>query len=101
MRSLVIVVVAGSLTLAQSVVPVEKEPHHRVAFENTWVRVLDVGFPAGAASLFHRHALNNVAIRIVGGTTRADPVEARAVRSSCPPAGWCSTRPRLRTSTAS
>jgi quercetin dioxygenase-like cupin family protein len=73
-RSLVIVVVAGSLSLAQSVVPVEKEPHHRVAFENTWVRVLDVSFPAGAASLFHRHALNNVAIRIVGGTTRADPV---------------------------
>ena len=73
-RSLVIVVVAGSLALAQSVVPVEKEPHHRVAFENTWVRVLDVGFPAGVASLFHRHALNNVAIRIVGGTTRADPV---------------------------
>ena len=38
------------------------------------MRVLDVGFPAGAASLFHRHSLNNVAIRIVGGTTRADPV---------------------------
>ena len=74
MRSLVIAMVAGSLTLAQSVVPVEKEPRHRVAFENTWVRVLDVGFPAGAESLCHRHALHNVAIRIVGGTTRADPV---------------------------
>ncbi|AMY08189.1 Cupin domain protein [Luteitalea pratensis] len=74
MKSLAVAVLAGSLTLAQSVVPVEKEPHHHVAFENTWVRVLDVGFPAGVASLFHRHSLHNVAIRIAGGTTRTDPV---------------------------
>jgi quercetin dioxygenase-like cupin family protein len=74
MRSLVAFAVAGLLTQVPSIVPVEQEPHHRTAFENPWVRVLDVAFPAGTTSLFHRHALNNVAIRIVGGTTRADPV---------------------------
>jgi hypothetical protein len=61
--------------LAQPVVPVEQEPRHRTAYENAWLRVLDVRFDAGMASLFHRHALNNVAVRIVGGTTRADPVD--------------------------
>jgi quercetin dioxygenase-like cupin family protein len=66
--------IAGSALLAQSVVPVDAEPHHRPVLENEWVRVLDVRFPAGAESLYHRHALNNVAIRIVGGTTRADPI---------------------------
>ena len=32
-------------------VPVEKEPHHHVAFQNQYVRVLDVFFPVGEPAL--------------------------------------------------
>lgn len=74
-----IVAVAGSLAVAQTVVPVHEEPHHTPVFENPWVRVLDVRFQAGVESLYHRHALHNVAIRITGGTTRADPVGGEGV----------------------
>ncbi len=74
-----IVMAAGALAVARSVVPVQEEPHHTPVFENAWVRVLDVRFPAGAESLHHRHALHNVAVRIVGGTTRADPVGGQGV----------------------
>jgi len=65
-------VIVGAAALAQQIVPVEQEPHHRTVVENAWVRVLDVRFDAGVASGFHRHSLNNVAVRVVGGTTRAD-----------------------------
>ena len=40
---------------AAAQVPVTKEPHHRVAFENADLRVLDVNLPAGQATLDHRH----------------------------------------------
>ena len=66
------VTLAGSLALAQSIVPVHEEPHHTLVFENARVKVLDVHFEAGAESLYHRHAVHNLAVRIVGGTTRAD-----------------------------
>ena len=68
---------ASSLALAQSIVPVHEEPHHTPVFENAWVKVLDVHFEAGVESLFHRHAVHNLAVRIVGGTTRADSPEGQ------------------------
>jgi len=77
--------VAGLLVLAQPVVPVHEEPHHKTIFENAWVRALDVHFPVGVDSMFHRHALHNVAVRIAGGTIRSDRIGAegtpREVRS--------------------
>lgn len=63
---------AASLVLAQTVVPVHDEPHHATVLQNTWLRVLDVHFDAGVESLFHRHGVHNVAVRIVGGTIRSD-----------------------------
>ena len=69
------VVAAGSLVVTQSVVPVHEEPHHKLVFENAWVKVLDVNFAVGVESLFHRHAMHNIAVRIVGGTTRADSMD--------------------------
>lgn len=78
------VMVAGSLWLVQPAVPVHEEPRHRPIFENTRVRALDVRFEPGAASLFHRHALHNVAVRIAGGTTRADPVGGEGVPRHSP-----------------
>lgn len=76
MPHVLFVTVLAAALLAQPIVPVEQEPRHRTVFENAWVRVLDVNFEAGMASQFHRHALNNVAVRIVGGTTRADTLDA-------------------------
>ena len=54
-------------------VPVEKEPHHHFVFQNQYVRVLDVLFPAGEASLFHTHSNDNVGIPISGDKTQSQP----------------------------
>lgn len=70
--------------LAQQVVPVEQEPRHRTVYENAWVRALDVRFDVGVASLYHRHALHNVAVRIVGGVTRGDPLGAEGTPQHVP-----------------
>src|SRR5262249_9684220 len=43
-------------------VPVEREPHHHVVFENQYLRLLDVVVPPGETTLFHRHSLDNVAV---------------------------------------
>lgn len=74
-RHLLVLVAVGATALAQSIVPVEQEPHHRTVLQNAWVRVLDVRFGPGVTSGFHQHSLNNVAVRVVGGTTRADTVD--------------------------
>jgi hypothetical protein len=47
---------------ANDPVPVEQEPHHRVVFENQYVRVLDVVVGPGETTLFHRHSIDNVPI---------------------------------------
>lgn len=44
------------------IVEVEREPFHRVVFTNADVRVLEVGVPAGKATLYHRHRADNVAV---------------------------------------
>lgn len=54
-------------------VPVEKEPHHHFVFQNQYVRVLDVLFPASEASLFHTHSNDNVGIPISGDKTQSQP----------------------------
>jgi quercetin dioxygenase-like cupin family protein len=51
-------------------VPVEQEPHHRVVFENQYVRVLDVVVKPGETTLFHKHSLDNVAVILAGTTLR-------------------------------
>jgi quercetin dioxygenase-like cupin family protein len=54
-------------------VPVEMEPHHHFVFQNQYVRVLDVLFPAGEASLFHTHSNDNVGIPLSGDKTQSQP----------------------------
>ena len=54
-------------------VPVEKEPHHHIVFQNQYVRVLHVLFPAGQVSLFHTHSNDNVGIPISGDQSQAQP----------------------------
>ena len=47
---------------AEEIVEVDKEPHHRVEFENESVRILDVNIPMGVTTLYHRHRFDNVAV---------------------------------------
>ncbi len=63
---------AGVAALTEPV-PVDKEPHHHFVFQNQYVRVLDVLFPAGEASLFHTHSNDNVGIPISGDKTQSQP----------------------------
>jgi quercetin dioxygenase-like cupin family protein len=51
-------------------VAVEQEPHHRVVFENQYVRLLDVVVKPGETTLFHRHSLDNVAIQLSDATIK-------------------------------
>ena len=62
----------GSAALTEPV-PVEKEPHHHFVFQNQYVRILDVLFPAGEASLFHTHSNDNIGIPISGDKTQSQP----------------------------
>lgn len=63
----------GSTAALPEPVPVDKEPHHHFAFQNQYVRVLDVLFPAGESSLFHTHSNDNVGIPISGDKTQSQP----------------------------
>lgn len=49
---------------AQDTVPIEKEPMHRLKFENEFVRLFDVLVPVGQNSLFHIHKHDGISIRI-------------------------------------
>jgi len=52
------------LALALDSVLVEKEPMHRLKFENDFVRFFDVLIPAGKSSLIHTHLYDGLSIRL-------------------------------------
>ena len=57
--------ILGAFPLAaQSPVPVEKEPRHRLKFENQYVRVFDVVVLPGDTTLFHTHSHDYVFVTI-------------------------------------
>ena len=62
------------LALLQPTVPVEREPMHRVVFENALVRVIDAEVPAGSATQYHTHDRDNVPIAVAPGLTRVTPL---------------------------
>src|SRR5215813_11105456 len=45
-------------------VPVEQEPHHKVVYQNQYVRMLDVQVGPGESTLFHTHSHDNIAVRL-------------------------------------
>lgn len=49
---------------AQSAVPIDKEPMHRMKFENEFVRLFDVLVPAGKSTLVHTHLYDGVGVRV-------------------------------------
>lgn len=46
--------------IGQTAVPIEKEPMHRLKFENEFVRLFDVLVPAGATTQFHIHSFDAI-----------------------------------------
>ena len=78
------VAIVGSFAAVQTVVPVENEPQHHLAFENALIKVLSVAFPPGYVSLFHQHSLHNVSVRIVTGATRTDLLDAEGTLQVAP-----------------
>ena len=58
----------ASTAVVAAQVPLSKEPRHRVTFENTQLRILDVNIPPGDASLDHRHDLDIVTVSMTDGT---------------------------------
>lgn len=49
-----------------NVVPVDKEPLHRLALESKNVRVFDTRIPSGVTTLYHRHERDSVYVLISG-----------------------------------
>lgn len=49
---------------AQPPVPIEKEPTHRLKFENEFVRLFDVLVPVGEASKYHVHLYDGISVRV-------------------------------------
>lgn len=66
-RTLCLIGLLAACTFAaagQTPVPIEKEPMHRLKFENEFVRVFDVLIPAGKESLAHMHVYDGVGVRV-------------------------------------
>src|SRR5215510_5426519 len=64
------ILVGSAMVSAQ--IPVTKEPHHRVVFENSQFRILDVNVPPGETTLDHSHDRDLVTVSMSNGAeTRA------------------------------
>ena len=50
--------------IAQESVPIEKEPMHRLKFENEFLRLFDVLVPAGETTKYHIHLYDGVSVRL-------------------------------------
>jgi hypothetical protein len=79
----VFLVASAALLLAQ-VVPVSKEPRHRIVYQDANLRVLDVVIPPGVTTLEHSHDHDLVTVSIGQADTR----------TRAPGEDWGSVRPR-------
>jgi hypothetical protein len=62
----------SSLSAADTPVPVQAEPMHRVVFENDYVRMIDVQIVPGATTLFHIHSIPSVVVYLTKSTNRSE-----------------------------
>ena len=62
-------------------VPIEKEPRHKLVFENDILRIFDTKIPVGDVSLFHIHSFDSAFVCIDGGETQSEelgkPIQPR------------------------
>ena len=64
--------------VAQSAVPVEQEPAHRLVLQNEQVRVFHVQLAPGAVSRWHIHKHDGISVRIGDATVQDEPLEGAA-----------------------
>ena len=53
-------------------VPIEKEPRHKLVFENDIIRIFDTKIPIGDVSLFHTHSFDSAFVCIDGAETQSE-----------------------------
>jgi hypothetical protein len=71
---------ACAVRAAESIVPIDEEPQHRLKFQNQHVRLFDVMLPPGYKSLWHYHMYDGVFVNIEAAATSeqvlgADPAD--------------------------
>ena len=65
-----IVLVAGVAVVSAQVVPVEKEPHHKVMLDTLLFRILEITVNPGDVTLDHRHEFDIATIALGNASTR-------------------------------
>lgn len=63
-----VLVLCGATATAQSAVPIEREPAHRVVLWNEYVRAFEVWLPAGEDTLWHVHRHDGISVRLADAT---------------------------------
>jgi quercetin dioxygenase-like cupin family protein len=71
------VVLSGAVASAQSAVPIEQEPAHRLVLQNAAIRVFDVWLPPGAVTLWHVHRHDGVSVRLTDATIADEPEDGQ------------------------
>ena len=74
--------VAATIVTAEPPVPIEKEPRHRLKFENPFVRVFDVLIPPGDISLFHIHLHDGLSTRLTDARIRDEALDGTSEDSA-------------------
>jgi quercetin dioxygenase-like cupin family protein len=79
-------IVVAMAAVAAAQVPLNKDPRHRVVFENAELRILDVNVPVGGSTQNHLHDRDIVTVSMSAGTeTRVEsPGQPSSVRPPRP-----------------
>jgi beta-alanine degradation protein BauB len=68
---------AGTNASAQTAVPIEQEPAHRLILQNEAIRVFEVWLPPGAVSLWHVHRHDGISVRVADATIADEPKDGQ------------------------
>ncbi|HEX5650152.1 MAG TPA: hypothetical protein VFX69_10905, partial [Steroidobacteraceae bacterium] len=71
-------VLCAAKASAQSAVPIEQEPAHRVVLQNEHVRVFEVWLPRGESTLWHVHRHDGISVRLADATIEDHPKDGQA-----------------------
>jgi hypothetical protein len=69
------------------ILPIEKEPRHKLVLENQYLRVFDAAIAPGDISLYHKHEKDGVFVAISGSRTRAQEPGKEATERPPPEMG--------------
>jgi quercetin dioxygenase-like cupin family protein len=71
-------VLCGANATAQSAVPIEQEPVHRLVLQNEHVRAFEIRLPPGEATLWHVHRHEGISVRLADATIEDQPRDGQA-----------------------